>query len=73
MQDKTFVVGDALTFADVQIFNEATSVEFFKIDISMYKNLVAFIDHKLTIPEIKALHDNFRESLPKLHKGFGLE
>ena len=46
--------------ADLQIFHEASTIEFWKFDISQYKNFCAFLDHMRETPELKEVDDLFK-------------
>jgi len=74
LEGKTFVAGtEKLTFADLQVFNELSSVYALKIDISKYKNILRWRENVLAQKEVKEVNDIFEEGLPEWQKMMGID
>lgn len=56
----SYITGENLTIADLLIFEEATNVEIFKLDIAPWKNVKAWYDRLLTNEIVAGIHEKFR-------------
>ena len=55
----TFIAGDHLTIADLQIFHEVTNLLIYEIPFNNYTAITAWFNAVLAVPEARAIHDAF--------------
>jgi len=73
LEGKKYIVGDAISFADLQLFHELTTAQMCKLDIKEYKNIAAYQEHLLGAhPEIKQVNDMFASTLEGLYAAMGI-
>ena len=73
LEGRKYIVGDAISFADLQIFHELSTAEFGKFDISEYKNIAAYRENMLGAhPEIKKINEMFNETMVLVQADMGI-
>ena len=53
-----------MTIADLLIFEEATNVEIYNLELAPWKNVNAWYNRMLETKEVKDIHEGFRKALP---------